>query len=99
MHTLRTLEDCFAIAADVAGAGTRLVVIGAGFIGSEVAATCRGLGVEVTVVEALPVPLSRVLGDRMGAVCAALHADHGVDVRAGVGVSELVTVASPDGRG
>ena len=98
VHTLRTLEDCFALGAAVAGEATRLVVVGAGFIGSEVAATCRGLGVQVTVVEALPVPLARVLGDEMGAVCAALHTDHGVDVRAGVGVSKLVTEPSAEGE-
>ncbi len=98
VHTLRTLEDCFALGADVAGEATRLVVVGAGFIGSEVAATCHGLGVRVTVVEALPVPLARVLGDRMGAVCAALHADHGVEVRTGTGVSKLVTEPAPSGE-
>jgi 3-phenylpropionate/trans-cinnamate dioxygenase ferredoxin reductase component len=91
VHTLRTLEDCFALRAAVASEDTRLVVVGAGFIGSEVAATCHQLGLRVTVVEALPVPLARVLGDQIGAVCAALHTDHGVDVRAGVGVSRLVT--------
>jgi 3-phenylpropionate/trans-cinnamate dioxygenase ferredoxin reductase subunit len=98
VHTLRTLEDCFALGAAVVGEATRLVVVGAGFIGSEVAATCRGLGVQVTVVEALPVPLARVLGDEMGAVCAALHTDHGVDVRLGVGVSKLVTESSAGGE-
>jgi len=98
VHTLRTLEDCFALGAAVAGSDRRLVVVGAGFIGSEVAATCRGLGHHVTVVEALPVPLSRVLGDRLGATCAALHADHGVEVRAGVGVARLETVAVPGGE-
>jgi 3-phenylpropionate/trans-cinnamate dioxygenase ferredoxin reductase subunit len=98
VHTLRTLEDCFALGAAVVGEATRLVVVGAGFIGSEVAATCRGLGVEVTVVEALPVPLARVLGDQMGAVCAALHTDHGVDVRLGVGVSKLVTEPAAGGE-
>jgi 3-phenylpropionate/trans-cinnamate dioxygenase ferredoxin reductase subunit len=91
VHTLRTLEDCFALGTDVASEDTRLVVVGAGFIGSEVAATCHQLGLRVTVVEALPVPLARVLGDQIGAVCAALHTDHGVDVRTGVGVSRLVT--------
>jgi NADPH-dependent 2,4-dienoyl-CoA reductase/sulfur reductase-like enzyme len=65
-------------------------VIGAGFIGAEVAATCRGLGFEVTVVEALPTPLGRVLGDEMGAACAALHTDAGVDLRTGVGVDKVV---------
>ncbi len=97
VYTLRTLEDCFALGAAVSEA-TRLVVVGAGFIGSEVAATCRGLGAEVTVVEALPVPLARILGDRMGAACAALHVDHGVDVRAGVGVAGLATERSPAGE-
>ena len=84
--------------ADLVGEGTRLVVVGAGFIGSEVAATGRALGAAVTVVEALPVPLSRVLGDRIGAVCASLHTDNGVAVRAGVGVSRLETAPSPTGR-
>ncbi|HEY5250921.1 MAG TPA: FAD/NAD(P)-binding oxidoreductase [Acidimicrobiales bacterium] len=98
VHTLRTLEDCFALGAEMTGDATRLVVVGAGFIGSEVAATCRGLGVQATVVEALPVPLSRVLGDRIGAVCAALHTEHGVEVRTGVGVSRLVTEPSSTGE-
>ncbi len=97
VHTLRTLEDCFALGAAVTGEGTRLVVVGAGFIGSEVAATCHGLGVHVTVVEALPVPLARVLGVRMGEACAALHAAHGVEVRTGVGVSGLLTEEAPGG--
>ena len=56
----------------------RLVVIGAGFIGAEVASTARALGLDVTVVEALPTPLAGPLGVEMGAVVAALHADHGV---------------------
>ena len=85
IHTLRTIEDALAIRA-AAGAGARVVVVGAGFIGSEVAATCRGLGAEVTMVEALPQPLSRVLGEEIGAVCGHLHRDHDVDLRLGVGV-------------
>ena len=71
---------------EAAGAGARVVVIGAGFIGSEVAATCHGLGARVTVVEALPTPLGRVLGDEMGEACAELHRAQGVTVRTGVGV-------------
>jgi NADPH-dependent 2,4-dienoyl-CoA reductase/sulfur reductase-like enzyme len=98
VHSLRTLEDCFSLGADLSGENTRLVVVGAGFIGSEVAATCHGLGAQVTVIEALPVPLARVLGDQMGAVCAALHTDHGVDVRTGIGVSRLVTDDTPSGE-
>jgi 3-phenylpropionate/trans-cinnamate dioxygenase ferredoxin reductase component len=89
VHTLRTLDDCLAVRADLdAGAG-RVVVVGAGFIGSEVAATCRGRGCEVTVLEALPVPLGRALGDEMGSVMGELHRDHGVAVRLGVGVAGI----------
>jgi 3-phenylpropionate/trans-cinnamate dioxygenase ferredoxin reductase subunit len=63
-----------------------VAVIGAGFIGAEVAATCRGRGLDVTIIEALPVPMERVLGSEIGQLCADLHRDHGVDVRLGVGV-------------
>jgi NADPH-dependent 2,4-dienoyl-CoA reductase/sulfur reductase-like enzyme len=101
VHTLRTLDDAEALIADLAaaGAGAHVVVIGAGFIGSEVAATCRGLGFEVTLVEALPTPLGRVLGDQMGAACASLHADAGVALRTGVGVNRVVADARGTGSG
>lgn len=85
LHVLRTLEDSLAVAAELER-GPRVAVVGAGFIGSEVAATARSRGLEVTVVEALPVPLAGALGDRMGAAVSALHDDHGVEVRCGVGV-------------
>jgi 3-phenylpropionate/trans-cinnamate dioxygenase ferredoxin reductase subunit len=97
VHTLRTLEDCFAIGAAMRGEDTKLVVVGAGFIGSEVAATCRRLGAQVSVVEALPVPLSRVLGDEIGTACAALHSENGVEMRTGVGVAKLTSVDTPSG--
>jgi NADPH-dependent 2,4-dienoyl-CoA reductase/sulfur reductase-like enzyme len=85
IHTLRTLEDCLAIrrAFDEGG---RVAVVGAGFIGSEVAATARERGLDVTLIEAAPVPLVRAVGEEMGRVCAALHGDHGVDLRLGAGV-------------
>lgn len=86
VHTLRTLDDCEAIRAALVASPRRVAVVGAGFIGAEVAATCRGLGIEVSLIEALPVPLERGLGRAMGAVVADLHRDHGVDVRLGVGV-------------
>ena len=89
VHTLRTLDDCETIRAAVTAGPRRVVVVGAGFIGAEVAATCRGHGVDVTLIEALPVPLERVLGARLGAVVADLHRDHGVDVRLGVGVDRI----------
>ncbi len=93
VFTLRTLDDCLAIRRTLESAGDspRVVVIGAGFIGSEVAATCRGLGAEVTVVEALPTPLGRVLGNEMGEACAGLHRAEGVTVRVGVGVDRVTS--------
>ena len=76
---LRTLEDCDRIRA-AARSGRRAVVIGLGFIGSEVTASLRQLGVEVTAVEGYPVPLARVLGKEVGEVLAAIHRDHGVEL-------------------
>ena len=69
--------------------GSHVVVVGAGFIGAEVAATCRGRGHAVTMVEPLPTPLGRVLGDDIGRVMAEVHVEHGVDLRTGVGVDRL----------
>ena len=85
IHTLRTLEDCLAIRRAFDDGG-RVAVVGAGFIGSEVAATARERGLDVTLIEAAPVPLVRAVGEEMGRVCAALHDDHGVDLRLGAGV-------------
>ncbi|MGK5171257.1 NAD(P)/FAD-dependent oxidoreductase [Geodermatophilus sp. CPCC 205761] len=89
VHVLRSLDDAIALRDDLAAA-ERLVVIGAGFIGAEVASTARGLGLDVTVVETQPVPLAGPLGADMGAVCAGLHADHGTRLLAGTGVAGLV---------
>jgi NADPH-dependent 2,4-dienoyl-CoA reductase/sulfur reductase-like enzyme len=88
VHVLRTLDDSLAIRAALEKR-PRVAVVGAGFIGAEVAASCRARGLEVSVIEALPVPLARGLGARMGEVCAALHRDYGVDLRCGVGVAGL----------
>ena len=87
--TLRTLDDAVAIRSRLDAGVRRVVVVGAGFIGSEVAASCRSRGIEVTLVEPLPQPLARVLGETVGAVVADLHRDHGVDVRLGVGVDRV----------
>lgn len=86
IFVLRTLDDSLAIRAAL-DQRPRVVVVGAGFIGSEVAATCRKRGLEVTVLEALPVPMVRGLGPVIGGVCGALHRDHGVDLRCGVSVA------------
>jgi NADPH-dependent 2,4-dienoyl-CoA reductase/sulfur reductase-like enzyme len=96
VHVLRTLEDSSSLAEATAEPGVRLAVVGAGFIGSEVAATCRRRGARVTLIEVLPVPLARVLGERIGAACAALHLDQGVELITGVGVSGF-RPAGPDG--
>jgi NADPH-dependent 2,4-dienoyl-CoA reductase/sulfur reductase-like enzyme len=88
VHTLRTLDDARALKDELARGG-RLVVIGGGFIGAEVASTAYALGLEVTVVEAAPTPLAGPLGETMGAVVSGLHADHGVRLLCGVGVKGL----------
>ena len=88
VHTLRTLDDCLAIRSELER-GPRVAVVGAGFIGAEVAATCRQRGLEVCLIEALPAPMAAALGTQIGEVCAAAHRDHGVDLRCGVGVAGL----------
>ena len=95
IHVVRSLADALALRADLDRSPERVVVVGAGFVGAEVASVCRARGLEVTVLEALPVPLARVLGAEMGAVCAAIHRDHGVDLRLSTGVEGFRTV---DGR-
>jgi len=88
VHTLRTLDDARALKDELAQGG-RLVVIGGGFIGAEVASTAQALGLDVTVVEAAPTPLAGPLGETMGTVVSGLHADHGVRLLCGVGVKGL----------
>ncbi|QOV39834.1 FAD-dependent oxidoreductase [Streptomyces ferrugineus] len=90
VHTLRTLDDAQALRTELLDGLPRVVVIGAGFIGAEVASTAHRLGLHVTVVEALDVPLERQLGREMGLVCSSLHSDHGVRLLCGTGVAELV---------
>jgi NADPH-dependent 2,4-dienoyl-CoA reductase/sulfur reductase-like enzyme len=85
VYVLRTLEECLALRAEFERA-SRVCVVGAGFIGAEVAASARQRGLDVTVLEALPAPLARAFPAEMGAACAALHLDHGVDLRCGVTV-------------
>ncbi len=99
VRTLRTLDDAQAIREGLAAAGDRprVAVIGAGFIGAEVAATCHGLGADVTVIEALPTPLGRVIGEQMGEVCADLHRNAGVALRLGVGVDRVEAASAPGG--
>jgi NADPH-dependent 2,4-dienoyl-CoA reductase/sulfur reductase-like enzyme len=89
VHTVRTLDDATALRAELLP-GARLVVVGGGFIGAEIAATAHGLGCQVVVLEAAPTPLSGPLGVQMGALVAGLHAANGVTMHCGTGVSGLL---------
>jgi 3-phenylpropionate/trans-cinnamate dioxygenase ferredoxin reductase subunit len=94
VHELRRLEDADGLVAAFA-LGPRVVVVGGGWIGLEVAAAARIAGLDVTVLERGTAPLERVLGPEMGQVFADLHTGHGVTLRSGANVAELV---SHDGR-
>lgn len=87
IHYLRTIEDSKGIREATADGDKRVVVIGSGWIGMEVAATVRGFGNEVTVVSHAQVPLSTALGDELGEVFAGLHLDHGVRLVRGAAVT------------
>ena len=90
LFTLRTLDDSLALRAAVTAVEPcRVVVIGAGFIGAEVASTCAAMGCQVTVVEVMEIPLANLLGPLIGAYCGSLHVAHGVDLRTGVGVADV----------
>jgi 3-phenylpropionate/trans-cinnamate dioxygenase ferredoxin reductase subunit len=87
LHTLRSVDDAERLAAALAP-GTHLAIVGAGFVGCEVAATARGRGAQVTLIDVAEQPLTP-LGPELGARIAALHRDHGVTLRLGVGVRGL----------
>jgi 3-phenylpropionate/trans-cinnamate dioxygenase ferredoxin reductase component len=88
IRVLRSFDESMAIRQHASEA-QHAVVIGAGFIGCEVAASLRSLGVAVVLVEPQPTPLALVLGERIGGLVARLHRDEGVDVRTGVSVAEV----------
>ncbi|MFC8827365.1 NAD(P)/FAD-dependent oxidoreductase [Streptomyces sp. NPDC057137] len=90
VHVLRTLADALTLK-DRLRPGRRLVVVGAGFIGAEAAATARGLGLEVTLLEPAPVPLARAVGEKVGRALTRAHRDHGVDLRTGVTVEGVLS--------
>lgn len=104
VHTLRTLDDADALKGALSAGDKRLVLIGSGWIGMEVAATARSLGNEVTVLERGTVPLSAALGDEIGREFQRLHEEHGVvfhagaDVQAIVGDGTAVTGVQVDGE-
>lgn len=89
VHELRSLDDAMALRAEIAPGGRNVVVIGAGFIGLEAAATAKTLGNHVVVLEGAPAPLIRGLGREMGEAIAALHQARGIDVRCDVRIDAL----------
>jgi NADPH-dependent 2,4-dienoyl-CoA reductase/sulfur reductase-like enzyme len=88
VHVMRTLDDALALRKSFT-AGARLVVVGAGFLGCEAAASAVRLGLSVTLVDPLPQPMVRQFGSDIGALISALHTSQGVSVRTGVGVSSI----------
>lgn len=89
VFTLRGRDDATRLRAALAAGPRRVLVIGAGFTGSEIASACRGLGLAVTVTERAATPLAGALGATIGAVAARLHRENGVDLRCGVSVTAL----------
>ncbi len=86
---LRTVDDCLAIRERLSSRA-RVVVVGGGFIGAEVAASCRSIGLEVVLIEKATSPLLAALGKELAPRWADLHRQHGVDVRVGVGVNSFL---------
>ena len=93
LFELRTLDDSLALRERLRPGGRRVTIIGAGFIGLEVASTARTLGNDVVVLEGLPAPLIRGLGADMGIAVTTLHADNGVDIRCSVAVAAIEALA------
>lgn len=85
LHVLRTFEDSQRLRADLTRGG-RLVVVGGGFIGAEIAATARSLGLDVKIVDPSPVPMERVLGEQIGERFIRLHESNSVTTLFGIGV-------------
>jgi NADPH-dependent 2,4-dienoyl-CoA reductase/sulfur reductase-like enzyme len=92
VYTIRTVDDARAVRAALA-ARPRVVVVGAGFIGAELASAAREYGCEVTVVEAQPVPMAQLVGPEVGGLLAGLHAVNGTELVAGVGVAAFESAA------
>jgi NADPH-dependent 2,4-dienoyl-CoA reductase/sulfur reductase-like enzyme len=88
VHVVRSMSDAQRLRADLERGG-HLVVIGAGFVGTEVAATARTMGLRVTLVDPNPAPMTRIAGNQLGARFVRLHQDHGVDTRFGTSVLDV----------
>ncbi|MGC1816676.1 MAG: FAD-dependent oxidoreductase [Casimicrobiaceae bacterium] len=90
VFTLRTVDDAQALRSHLASGTRKVVIVGAGFIGSEAAASLRKLGHDVTLADIDSVPMRRVLGERLGGVCLRLHESHGVNPLFGVAVDAIL---------
>ena len=88
VHYLRTIGSSRRLAGDIEK-GSKVVLVGAGFIGLEVAASCRMKGLEVTILEIEEVPLRHAIGEELGNICADIHRDQGVEFRLGEGITEI----------
>ncbi|HEX4790940.1 MAG TPA: FAD-dependent oxidoreductase [Actinospica sp.] len=88
-HVLRTLDDALTLRERIKP-GSRLIVVGAGFLGAEAAAVASGLGAHVILLEPAPVPMAHVVGEPVGAAIGQAHREHGVDLRTGI---EVMSVA------
>jgi NADPH-dependent 2,4-dienoyl-CoA reductase/sulfur reductase-like enzyme len=94
VHVLRTLEDARSLRSELAG-NPRLVIVGAGFLGAEVASIARAAGATVTLVSDVDAPLSDVLGRELGQLLIGVHAEHGVRIHTGV---KVIGIGTEDGR-
>ncbi len=94
VHVVRTLNDSAVLQAELAGVSRDVVVVGAGFIGTEVAAACRARGCGVTLVDPLPSPLGRVLPPVLADVVAGMHREQGVQLSMGTAVGTIETDAA-----
>jgi NADPH-dependent 2,4-dienoyl-CoA reductase/sulfur reductase-like enzyme len=90
VFTIRTISDALALREAIRDGSPQVAVIGAGFVGTEVAASCRRHGLQTTLIDPLPTPLYRACGAQVGAVLAEVHRDHGVVVRTGSPVTALL---------
>ncbi len=97
VFTLRTVDDTEALRSHLASGKRKVAIVGAGFIGSETAATLRKLQCDITLIDLDRLPMLRVLGERLGSVCLRLHESHGVHTFFGVAVDALLGSTSVEG--
>lgn len=97
VFTLRTLDDALAIQAHVRAGARRFAIVGAGFIGSEAAATLRAANCDVTLIDVDPLPMLRALGETLGRICRNMHEAHGVHMAMGAAVEGFVGATRVEG--